>query len=149
MQAALTLAVKADAAGEIPIGAVVTDPTGRIIGEGWNQPESSYDPTAHAEMLAIRQACATLGNWRLTDCTLYVTLEPCPMCAWASIQARVGRVVFGAGNVTYGAAGGAVNLYQLTPAAHRIEVLGGIGDVAATALLDGFFAKRRSPDSLH
>jgi tRNA(adenine34) deaminase len=74
---------------------------------------------------------------------MYVTLEPCPMCAWASIQARLGRIVFGAGNVTYGAAGGAVNLYQLTPAAHQIELLGGIRDQEASALLDAFFSDRR------
>lgn len=149
MAAALTLARRAAAAGEVPIGAVVTDAAGRILGEGWNQPESQHDPTAHAEMQAIRQACQTLQNWRLSDCTLYVTLEPCPMCAWASVQARVGRVVFGAGNVAYGAAGGAVNLFHLIPAAQRIEVLGGIGDQEASALLDGFFASRRQPDSLH
>jgi tRNA(adenine34) deaminase len=147
MSAALALAQQAAAAGEVPIGAVIVDPTGRIIGQGWNQPESSHDPTAHAEILAIRQACQKLGNWRLSDCTLYVTLEPCPMCAWASIQARLAKVVFGAGNVTYGAAGGAVNLFRLTPAAQQIEILGGVGDGEATAMLDAFFADRRQADA--
>jgi tRNA(adenine34) deaminase len=149
MAAALTLARQAADAGEVPIGAVIVTADGTVIGSGWNRPERSHDPTAHAEMLAIREACQKLGNWRLSGCTLYVTLEPCPMCAWASIQARVGRIVFGAGNVAYGAAGGAVNLFTLTPAATQIEVLGGVGDEAASALLDRFFADRRQADSLH
>jgi tRNA(adenine34) deaminase len=149
MAVALTLARRAAAAGEVPIGAIITDPTGQIIGEGWNQPESSHDPTAHAEMLAIRQACQHLGNWRLSDCTLYVTLEPCPMCAWAGIQARLGRVIFGAGNLIYGAAGGAVNLFQLIPAATQIEVLGGVCDQEASAMLDSFFAGRRDTPPPH
>lgn len=143
MAEALALASEALSAGEVPIGAVIWDEEGRTIGRGWNQPERAHDPTAHAEILAIREATTALQNWRLSGCTLFVTLEPCPMCAWALIQARVARVVFGAGNPEYGAAGGATYLFDLTPAARQIEVLGGIADREATALLDAFFHQRR------
>jgi len=109
MNEALRLARKAGANGEVPIGAVIVRGQ-EIVGRAWNQVEMLKDGTAHAEMLALTQAQAAVGDWRLNECTLYVTKEPCPMCAGASVLCRVGRVVIGVGDPKYGAAGGAVNL---------------------------------------
>ncbi|MGN1120224.1 MAG: nucleoside deaminase, partial [Oscillospiraceae bacterium] len=95
MEKALALAEKAYSLGEIPVGALVTDPDGNIIGEGCNLRETTHSPTAHAEVIAIEQAAKALGQWRLSDCTLYVTLEPCPMCAGAAMNARIKRIVYG------------------------------------------------------
>ena len=112
MLRALELAQKAGAMGEIPVGAIVIDPEGRIIGEGYNQRELLCSPTAHAEIIAIEQAAKALGQWRLTDCTLYVTLEPCPMCAGAVMNSRLKRVVYGAFDDKNGACASVVNLFE-------------------------------------
>ena len=112
MEKALALAEKAFALGEIPVGALVVDPEGNIIGEGYNLRETTHSPTAHAEVLAIEQAAKTLGQWRLSDCTLYVTLEPCPMCAGAAMNARLKRVVYGAFDEKNGACASVATLFD-------------------------------------
>ena len=111
MEKALALAEKAFALGEIPVGALVVDPEGNIIGEGYNLRETTHSPTAHAEVLAIEQAAKTLGQWRLSDCTLYVTLEPCPMCAGAAMNARLKRIVYGAFDEKNGACASVATLF--------------------------------------
>src|SRR6187399_3277982 len=121
MSEALRLARKAFAAEEVPVGAVIVR-EGRIIARAWNQVEMLKDATAHAEMLAITQAEQAVGDWRLTDCTLYVTKEPCPMCAGAAVHVRFARVVFGVGDPKGGAAGGAMNLLQFPTLNHRCEI---------------------------
>ena len=142
MRAALAEAVSADEDDEIPVGAVVVH-EGRIIGRGRNQKERLRDPTAHAEMLAITAAAAARGDWRLTGCTMYVTLEPCPMCAGALIHARVERVVFAASDPRTGAAGSVFNLLQSDALNHRAEVTGGVMAEESSSLLREFFQKRR------
>lgn len=112
MEKALALAEKAFALGEIPVGALVVDPEGNIIGEGYNLRETTHSPTAHAEVLAIEQAAKTLGQWRLSDCTLYVTLEPCPMCAGAAMNARLKRIVYGAFDEKNGACASVATLFD-------------------------------------
>lgn len=112
MEKALALAEKAYALGEIPVGALVVDPEGKIIGEGYNLRETTGSPTAHAEVLAIEQAAKSLGKWRLTDCTLYVTLEPCPMCAGAAMNARLKRIVYGAFDDKNGACASVAALFD-------------------------------------
>lgn len=112
MTKALALAERAYVLGEIPVGAIVVSPEGEIIGEGWNLREQLQSPTAHAEILAIEQAAKTLGNWRLSGCTLYVTLEPCPMCAGAIMNSRLKRVVYGAFDDKNGACSSVVNLFE-------------------------------------
>lgn len=144
MEYALVLARQAFAAGEVPVGAVLIIDDGTIIGEGYNQPISTCDPTAHAEILALRQAAARIGNYRLTDSTLYVTLEPCPMCAGAIIHARVRRVVFGASDPRTGAAGTVFNLLQSDHLNHRAKVQGGVLEKACAELLRTFFRTRRN-----
>ena len=122
---ALRQARRAYAAGEVPVGAVVVR-AGRIIARAFNQVELLKDATAHAEMLAVTQAQAAVSDWRLTDCTLYVTKEPCPMCAGALVHARVQRVVYGAGDAKAGAAGGVMNILQFPSLNHRCEITGGV-----------------------
>ncbi|HET6323347.1 MAG TPA: tRNA adenosine(34) deaminase TadA [Planctomycetaceae bacterium] len=142
MQAALAEAQAAFEAGEVPIGAVIVHED-RIIAAAGNQRESLNDPTAHAEMIAITQAAQTLGSWRLLDCTLYVTLEPCPMCAGAIVQARVPRVYYGA---TDPKAGACHTLFQVTSDVrlnHQAVVIGGVLKDEARALLQDFFAQQR------
>jgi tRNA(adenine34) deaminase len=142
MQAALAEAQSAFEAGEVPIGAVIVHED-RIIAAAGNQRESLNDPTAHAEMIAITQAAQTLGSWRLLDCTLYVTLEPCPMCAGAIVQARVPRVYYGA---TDPKAGACHTLFQVTSDVrlnHQAVVIGGVLKDEARALLQDFFAQQR------
>ncbi len=143
MQAALALAEQAAAAGEVPVGAVVVHQD-TIIGSGRNQPIHAQDPTAHAEIQAIRAAARQLGNYRLTGSILYVTLEPCVMCAGAIIQARIARVVYGARQPRTGAAG---SVFDLLPSDqrfnHRTECIGGLAATAASDLLHTFFAQRR------
>ncbi len=112
MTKALSLAERAYVLGEIPVGAIVVSPEGEIIGEGWNLREQLQSPTAHAEILAIEQAAKTLGSWRLSGCTLYVTLEPCPMCAGAIMNSRLKRVVYGAFDDKNGACSSVVNLFE-------------------------------------
>jgi tRNA(adenine34) deaminase len=142
MGEALRQAVRAYEAAEVPIGAVVTR-NGRIIARAFNQVELLKDATAHAEMLAITQAEEAVGDWRLTDCTLYVTKEPCPMCAGAIVHVRFARVVFGAPDLKSGAAGGALNLLQWPTLNHRCEITPGMREEECRNLLRSFFAEQR------
>jgi tRNA(adenine34) deaminase len=128
---------------DIPVGAVLMGPDGTVLGRGWNQRATSNDPTAHAEVVALREASARLRTWRLTGCTLAVTLEPCPMCAGAAAAARVGRVVFGAWNPDYGAAGSLFDLLRDQRLPHRCEVVGGVLTRQCRAPIEDFFARRR------
>ena len=142
MQRALELARHAEAAGEVPVGAVVVQ-DGEVIGEGWNQPIRAHDPSAHAEMVAMRAAAAHLRNYRLPGTTLYVTLEPCAMCAGAIVQARVARVVFGATDPKAGAAGSVFQLLDSTALNHRTEITSGVLGEECGWLLKDFFRSRR------
>jgi tRNA(adenine34) deaminase len=142
MQEALQLAAQAAAAGEVPVGAVVVK-DGVIIGRGYNQPLAGSDPTAHAEIMALRDAGKTLGNYRLADCDLYVTLEPCVMCSGAIMHARIRRVIFGARDPKTGACGSAIDLFAQPQLNHHAEVNGGMLADEAVALLQDFFARRR------
>jgi tRNA(adenine34) deaminase len=143
MDRALALAVEAGRAGDIPVGAVVTDAAGTAIGEGRNLREVTHDPLAHAEVVAMREAAATLQSWNLEGCTLVVTLEPCLMCAGALLQARVSRVVFGAWDEKAGAAGSVYDVVRDRRLPYRAEVVGGVRQEAASALLREFFESRR------
>jgi tRNA(Arg) A34 adenosine deaminase TadA len=144
MRHALALAERAQREDdEIPVGAVVLDPDGNIVGEGWNRNIAEHDPSAHAEIVAMRRAGAALGNHRLVGCTLYVTLEPCAMCAMAIVHARLARVVFGARDPKTGAAGSVFDLLADPRHNHRVEVVGGVlGDEAGGMLTRYFRAKR-------
>lgn len=142
MGEALRQAAKAYAAEEVPVGTVVVR-EGHIIARSFNQVELLKDATAHAEMLALTQAEEALGDWRLTDCTLYVTKEPCPMCAGAIVHVRLARVVFGASDSKAGAAGSALNLLQFPTLNHRCEITGGVREPECRALLQRFFAEQR------
>lgn len=143
MLRALALAEEAAAAGEVPVGAVLLDASGAIIGEGRNTREQTHDPTGHAEVVAMRQAAASISSWNLEGCTLVVTLEPCVMCAGAILQARVGRVVFGAWDEKAGAAGSMYDVLRDRRLPYRAEVVGGVSEDASTALLRDFFEQRR------
>ena len=129
--------------GEVPIGAVVIDAAGAVIGVGRNEREATHDPTAHAEVVALRAASAAVGDWRLDGCTLAVTLEPCPMCAGAAWLSRVDRVVFGAWNPEYGAAGSLWDVLRDGRLNHRPEVVAGVLADECAAVLGEFFAERR------
>ena len=142
MREALLLAGKAAAAGEVPVGAVVVK-DGAVVGRGHNQPVGSHDPTAHAEVVALRDAAEKLGNYRLADCDLYVTLEPCAMCAGAIMHARISRVVYGAPDPKSGACGSVVNLFADSRLNHHATVVGGVLADAAGKLLQDFFSERR------
>ena len=142
MQEALTLARQAEKVGEVPVGAVVVK-DGAIVARGWNHPIAAQDPTAHAEIEAMRAAARSLGNYRLTDTVLYVTLEPCAMCAGAMVHARVRRLVFGAADPRAGAAGSVFNVVQAAPMNHRLEVTAGVMAEECGELLKRFFAQRR------
>ncbi len=146
MQRALQLAEKAQAQGEVPVGAVLVKDQ-KIIGEGWNQPITLHDPSAHAEMLAIRAAGQQMNNYRLPDTTLYVTLEPCPMCAGLMIHSRIKRVVFGAYDPKTGAAGSQFSLLQDEKHNHHTEVQGGVLQEACADILKNFFRQRRNSRS--
>ena len=146
MQSALRCAHKAAVADEVPIGAVIVR-NGEVIARAWNQVEMLKDATAHAEMLAITQAEAAVGDWRLNECDLYVTKEPCPMCAGAIVLARLRRVVFGCSDSKGGAAGGWINLLQSDVLNHRCEVISGVLGEESAALLRQFFGKKRAPIS--
>lgn len=139
---ALDLAAQAAAAGEVPVGAVVVL-DGVVVGRGYNQPVSGSDPSAHAEIMALRDAGRTLGNYRLPNCDLYVTLEPCVMCSGAIMHARVRRVVFGAGDPKTGACGSVIDLFAETKLNHHATVTGGVMAGEAVGLLRNFFAGRR------
>ncbi len=143
MAAALTEAEAAAAHGDVPVGAVVIC-DGEIVGRGHNRREVDGDPTAHAEVIAIRQAAAYLGSWRLTDCTLVVTLEPCVMCAGAAVAARMQRVVYGAADLAAGAALSLYNVCDDPRLNHRLEVISGERADECAALLEDFFAGLRS-----
>ena len=142
MRRALELARDAEAAGEVPVGAVIVK-DGSIVAEGWNRPIGTCDPTAHAEIIALRAAGAALQTYRLLDTTLYVTLEPCAMCASAMVHARVKRLVYGAPDPRAGAAGSVFNIVQHPALNHRMESRGGVLEDECSALLRGFFAARR------
>jgi tRNA(adenine34) deaminase len=143
MRLAIAQAKKALAAGEVPVGAIVVK-DGVVVGQGYNQPIVSHDPTAHAEVIAMRDAAATLGNYRLPDCTLYVTLEPCVMCSGAMMHARFSRIVFGAPDLKTGACGSVVNLFDDTRLNHHANVQGGVLGEECVQLLKDFFAERRA-----
>lgn len=142
MREALALAGEAAAAGEVPVGAVVVK-DGVVVGRGHNRPVSGRDPTAHAEVVALREAAGKLGNYRLNDCALYVTLEPCAMCAGAIMHARIARLVYGASDPKSGACGGVVNLFAENRLNHHAVVVGGVLAEESGKLLQDFFAERR------
>ena len=142
MARALGLAQRAAELGEVPVGAILVHSDKRIA-EGWNQPISRHDPTAHAEIIALRAATRQAGNYRLPGSTLYVTLEPCAMCAGALIQARVQRLVFGAGDSRNGACGTVFNVLQNPMLNHRVEISSGVLAEECAALLRSFFRSRR------
>ena len=142
MGLALDLAREAGAAGEVPVGALVVW-GGEVIGRGFNQPVGRHDPTAHAEVMALRDAAIHLGNYRLPGCTLYVTLEPCAMCAGAIMHARIDRVVFGARDPKTGAAGSVIDLFAESRLNHHATIVGGVLAEECGNLLSSFFGARR------
>lgn len=142
MRLALDQAHNAWALGEVPVGAVVVK-DGQIIATGFNQPIGTHDPTAHAEIMALRAAATILGNYRLPGCELYVTLEPCAMCSGAMIHARLSRVVFGASDLKTGACGSIVNLFEQNQLNHHTQLTGGVMAEECGVLLKDFFAERR------
>ena len=147
MRLALDQALNAQLAGEVPVGAVITqmiDGVPQVVATGYNRPITTQDPTAHAEIVALRHAAQMLGNYRLPDVTLYVTLEPCAMCAMALMHARVARVVFAAADPKTGAAGSVLNLFADTRLNHHTQVEGGLLAEPATGVLREFFAERRT-----
>lgn len=143
MQHALQLAARGEAEDEVPVGCVIVQ-DGRIIGEGWNRPISSNDPTAHAEIVALRDAAQRLANYRLTGATLYVTLEPCLMCAGAMIHARIGRLVFGAADPRRGAVNSTTHAFETQGLNHRVDLRGGVLEDECAARLRAFFRARRA-----
>lgn len=143
MNKALELADMAFKLGEVPVGAVVVKKsTGEIVGEGYNRRETDKSPLSHAEIIAINQASKTLGGWRLIDCELYVTLEPCPMCAGAIINSRLERVIFAANDLKAGSCGSVVNLFEL-PYNHKPEILSGVLEKECSEILSRFFLELR------
>lgn len=144
MQMALDEALAAQNADEVPVGAVLVGPDGAVLARTQNHMRRMNDPTAHAEILAIRNACAKLGNERLTGCSLYVTLEPCPMCAGAIAEARIGKLFYGAPDVKGGAVDNGVALFDQKSCHHKPEVIGGLRESECAALLKDFFALRRN-----
>jgi len=143
MRRALELAARAEAEGEVPVGAIILVGD-RVVGEGWNRPVGLHDPTAHAEMIALRQAGAALEQYRLLDATVYVTLEPCPMCTAAMVHARIRRLVFGAWDPRQGAAGSAFDLAHSRALNHSLDVFGGVLAEECSAQLKEFFRLRRN-----
>lgn len=143
MAEALRLAAHASQAGEVPVGAIVVC-EGRVVGRGFNAPISRHDPTAHAEIQALREAGQTLGNYRLVGCSIYVTLEPCAMCAGAIMHARLARLVYGARDPKTGACGSVVNLFAEAKLNHHALVQGGVREAECGALLSAFFRERRT-----
>jgi tRNA(adenine34) deaminase len=142
MQAALAEAEKAAVLGEVPVGAVAVL-NGQIIGRGYNRKESDQDPTAHAELIALKEAAEFLNNWRLIGVTLYSTLEPCPMCAGAMIQARLPRLIYGAKDLRFGADGSILDIFTEPRFNHRVEVVSGVLEVEAAEMLQTFFRRLR------
>jgi len=146
MREALRLAMKARAADEVPVGAVVVREE-KIISRAYNQVELLKDATAHAEMLALTAAEAAIGDWRLTDCDLYATKEPCPMCAGAIVHTRIRRVIFGCSDIRAGAAGTVINLLQQPKLNHQCEISAGVLQSECASLLQDFFREKRNPKS--
>ena len=144
MRAALALAAEAGAAGEVPVGAVIVK-AGEIVGRGYNHPIAAHDPTAHAEIVAIRNAASQLGNYRLGGCELYVTLEPCVMCAGAIMHARISSLYYGAADPKTGACGSIANLFSESRLNHHTSVTGGLLASECGVILQRFFAARRHP----
>ena len=144
MSLALAEAKAAAENGEVPVGAVIVGPDGTVLAQARNTMRSDHDPTAHAEMAAIRAACAAIGNERLIDCDLYVTLEPCPMCAGAIAEARIRRLYYGAADMKGGAVDNGVALFAQKSCHHKPEVIGGMRESDCAALLKAFFALRRN-----
>ena len=142
MEYALALASRAAEEGEIPVGCIIADADGNIIGRGRNKREESHDATHHAEIEAIREACRAVGDWRLGGCTIYVTLEPCPMCAGAILNARIPKVFYGARDSAFGACGGVTNLF-MEEFPNRPALVGGILAEDCQAVLTGFFGSLR------
>lgn len=142
MHHAIALANRADEEGEVPVGAVVVY-EGKIIGEGWNRLIGQHDATAHAEMMALRAAGKAIGNYRLINAVLYVTLEPCPMCAGAMVHSRIGKVVYGAPDMKTGAAGSVMNLLSYAGVNHHVSIQGGVLEEACRTQLQTFFRRRR------
>ena len=142
MDLALELARKAYDAGEIPVGCVIADASGKVIGRGYNTREETHDATQHAEMEAIREACRSVGDWRLSGCTLYVTLEPCPMCAGGIINSRIPTVVYGAKDENTGSCGSVINLFE-ERYGHKPALYGGVRAEQSAELLKDFFRKTR------
>lgn len=142
MGLALELANRARAEGEVPVGALVVK-DGRVIGQGYNRPIANHDPTAHAEICALRDAARNVGNYRLPGCILYVTIEPCAMCAGAIMHARIARVVFGASDLKTGACGSVVDLFAEKKLNHHARVVIGVRAAECSDLISGFFAERR------
>jgi tRNA(adenine34) deaminase len=143
MRQAIELAREAEAAGEVPVGALVVL-NGEIVGTGWNRPIQSHDPTAHAEIIALRAAASALGNYRMPGATLYVTLEPCPMCAGAMVHARIERLVYAAPDPLAGSAGSVMNVFATPTLNHRPVVQGGVLAEECGAMLKDFFRARRA-----
>lgn len=143
MRLALELARQAEQAGEVPVGAVVVK-DGEVVGRGYNAPISRHDPSAHAEMQALRDAAQNLGNYRLVGCELFVTLEPCVMCVGAMFHARIARVVYGARDPKTGAAGSVFNLFTMAQLNHHARIEGGVLADECSAVLSNFFAARRA-----
>ncbi|MBS0354096.1 MAG: tRNA adenosine(34) deaminase TadA [Proteobacteria bacterium] len=143
MRMAIELAGDAGRCGEVPVGALIVGPDGQVVGRGFNQPILRHDPTSHAEVMALRDAAARLGNYRLPGCTLYVTLEPCAMCAGAIMHARIGRVVFGARDPKTGVAGSVIDLFAEARLNHHAAIEGGVLADECGGLLSSFFAARR------
>jgi tRNA(adenine34) deaminase len=148
MEEALSCARQAEVLGEVPVGAVIVDAAGAVIARAANSPIARHDPTAHAEILALRSAGRALGNYRLPGCVLYVTLEPCAMCVGALVHARVARIVYAAADPKTGACGSAFDLASNAKMNHRIEVTRGVLGDESAALLKQFFAARRGRDVL-
>jgi tRNA(Arg) A34 adenosine deaminase TadA len=149
MRHALALAERAEREDdEIPVGAVLVDTAGKVVGEGWNRNIAEHDPSAHAEIVALRNAGRTLGNHRLTGCTLYVTLEPCAMCAMAMVHARIARLVFAARDPKTGAAGSVFDLIADPRHNHRVAVQGGVLAEEAGARLSSYFRRKRGKPPL-
>ena len=145
MRLAIDEAHEAERHGDVPIGAVVVANDGTVLGRGRNERERDEDPTAHAEILALRRAAAALGSWRVLDATLYVTLEPCSMCAGAIVLSRIPRVVFGCTDPKAGACGSVLDITAQPALNHRPEVVGGVLQAECSGLLRAFFAARRRP----
>src|SRR6185295_2225274 len=144
MALALEEARKAERAEEVPVGAVIVDAAGNVIARGFNQPISTHDPTAHAEIVAMRAAALVAGNYRLTGLTLYCTMEPCVMCAGAIVHARIQRLVFGAADARAGAAGSIYDVVRDSRLNHQVDVVAGVRERECREIVQGFFGKKRN-----